>query len=177
MRIDPDIRLSIELRDDRTLDWDTYQQSYDKLNSSSYLTRYIRISAWTTPIRLLRRTSGFCGIEYEAHVDLEDGSYLHWRFSPTTAEPLAYKQCIGIHLGWSEPQDVFNPNGPLILVVGKVGDRTERVGFGWIDDGNYKLYGPDGVYEHAGDESPLVRNRLYVRKPILVKSLQEIRLG
>jgi Heterokaryon incompatibility protein (HET) len=175
--IDPDIKLSIELRDGRVLDWDTYQQSYDDLNSSLYLTHYIRISAWTTPIRLLRRTRSLGRVEYEAHIDLEDGSYLHWRFCPTTKEPLAYQLYTGIHLGWIEPQDVFTPTGPLILVVGRVGDRTERVGFGWIDDDNYKLYDPDGVYEYTGDEAALARNRLSVRKPILAKSSQEIWLG
>ena len=180
--IDPDIKLRIELRDGRILDWDTYQQSYDELNSPLYLTRYVRISAWTTPIRLLRRIRGLREVEYEAHVDLKDGSYLHWRFYPTTKEPLSYQLLYtGIHLGWVEPQDVFTPVGPLILVVGKVGDRTERVGFGWVDDDNYKLYGPDGVYEHADeDEEHIIlgaRNRLYIRKPILVKSRKEIRLG
>ena len=73
---------------------------------------------------------------------------------------------------------MFSPNGPLIVVVGSVGDRTELVGFGWIDDKNCRLYDPDGVYEHADEEEPaLSRNRLYIRKPILVKSSQEIRLG
>jgi hypothetical protein len=182
IRIDPDIKLSIELRDDRILDWDTYQQSYDDLNSSLYLTHYIRISAWTTPIRLLRRICSIGRVEYEAHIDLEDGSYLHWRFCPTTKEPLTYQLYTGIQLGWKEPQNEFGPNGPLILVVGRVGDRTERVGIGWIDANNYKLYGPDGVYEHADDEDSdseitSSRNRLYVRKPILAKSSQEIRLG
>ena len=181
IRIDPDIKLSIELHGGRILDWATYQQSYDELNSSLYLTHYIHISAWTTPIRLLRRICSIGRIEYEAHIDLTDGSYLHWRFRPTTKEPLAYQLYTGIHLGWAEPHDMFNPNGPLILVVGRVGDRTERVGFGWIDDDNYKLYGPDGVYEHADEEYdsyPILGwNRLDIRKPILVKSLQEIRLG
>jgi Heterokaryon incompatibility protein (HET) len=182
--IDPDIKLSIELHDGQVLDWDTYQQSYDDLNSSSHLTHYICISAWTTPIRLLRRTCRRGRVEYETHIDLEDGSYLHWRFCPTTKEPLAYQLYTGIQLGWKEPQeaswDVFGPSGPLILVVGRVGDRTERVGFGWIDDDYYKLYGPDGVYEHADDEDSeglLGRNRLHIRKPILAKSSQEIRLG
>jgi Heterokaryon incompatibility protein (HET) len=184
LRIDPDIKLSIKLHDGRILDWDTYQQSYDDLNSSLYLTHYIRISAWTTPIRLLRRIRSIGRVEYEAHIDLEDGSYLHWRFCPTTKEPLAYQLYTGIQLGWKEPQepqDVFGPNGPLLLVVGRVGDRTERVGFGWIDDENYKLYDPDGVYEHAGEEEDsenlLGRNRLHIRKPILAKSSQEIWLG
>jgi hypothetical protein len=183
-KLDPDIKLSIELlKDQKILDWDTYQQSYDELNSSLYLSHYIRISAWTTPIRLLRRTCSVGRVEYEAHIDLEDGSYLHWRFCPTTKEPLADQLYTGIHLGWTEPQDMFNPTGPLILVVGRVGDRTERVGFGWIDDQNYKLYGPDGVYEHADEDDDedsepiLLRNRIYVRKPILVKSWQEIQLG
>ena len=51
------------------------------------------------------------------------------------------------------------------------------MGFGWVDDDNYKLYGPDGVYEHAGgedSEAALVRNRLNIRKPILAKPSQEI---
>jgi hypothetical protein len=56
------------------------------------------------------------------------------------------------------------------------------VGFGWVDDDNYELYGPDGVYEHADkeDEEGInlgARNRLYIRKPILVKSRKEIRIG
>jgi hypothetical protein len=41
--IDPDIKLRIELRDGRILDWDTYQQFYGELNSPLYLTNYIRI--------------------------------------------------------------------------------------------------------------------------------------
>jgi hypothetical protein len=182
--IDPDIKLSIELHDGQVLDWNTYQQSYDNLNSSLFLTHYIRISAWVTPIRLLRRTCRLGRVEHEAHIDLEDGSYLHWRFCPTTKEPLAYQLYTGIQLGWKElqeaSQDEFGLNGPLILVVGRVGDRTERVGFGWIDDDYYKLYGPDGVYERADDEDSealLGRNRLHIRKPILAMSSQEIRLG
>lgn len=176
--IDPDIKLSIGLRDGRILDWDTYQQSYDELNPPLYLTRYIRISAWTTPIRLLRRISSLGRVKYEAYVELKNGSYSHWRFSLTTKEPLADQQYTGIHLGWVEPQDVFGPGSPLVWVAGSVGDRTERVGFGSIDDKNYKLYDLDGVYEHADEEEPaLSRNRLYIRKPILVKSSQEIRLG
>jgi hypothetical protein len=184
--IDPDIKLSIELHDGQVLDWNTYQQSYDNLNSSLFLTHYIRISAWVTPIRILRRICSIGRVEYEAHIDLEDGSYLHWRFCPTTKEPLAYQLYTGIQLGWKElqeaSQDEFGLNGPLILVVGRVGDRTERVGLGWVDDSNYKLYGPDGVYEHAdsddSDGEPLLgRNRLHVRRPILAKSWQEIWLG
>ena len=106
---------------------------------------------------------------------------MHWRFHRTTKEPLSNQQYTGILLGWAEPQDGLNPNGPLVLIIGRVGDRTERVGFGWIDDMNYELYSPDGVYEHADeeeeDEPILSRNRLHIRKPILVKSWQEIRLA
>ena len=128
LRIDPGIKLSVELQNGRILEWDEYRQSYDELNSSSYLTHCIRISAWTTSIRLLGRTNSIRQIEYEARIDLEDGSYLHWRFCPTTKEPLSNQHFTGILLGWAEPQDEFKPNGPLVLVTGRVGDRTERVG-------------------------------------------------
>lgn len=57
-------------------------------------------------------------------------------------------------------------------------DRMERVGFGWIDQRNYSLYGPDGVWEFADeDEPPILTNPIYARRPRLVRSWQDIRLG
>ena len=186
LRTDPGIKLRLELQDGQIADLDTAQESLQKLNASSALSDIIRISAWTTPIQLLGYRPSYgridSEVECETRVELEDGGYLHWRFHPTTSMQLSTDQAyIGIHLAYepSNPGGLGAPTGPALMVVCKVGDRMERVGFGWINPIKYQMYGADGVGEYDDDEygPPLMVNSFYVRRPALVKSWQEIRLG
>jgi hypothetical protein len=175
LRVDPDIELAIELHDGRVLEWEEYQNSYRELNFASYLEPKIRISTWTTQLRDVRKKIDIFGkLEYEATVDLEDGCYLHWRFGPTTDKELTNPSYIGIHLGHIDVTDVWCPTGPAILVVDTMGDAMERVGFGWIDQHQYKYYLQDGKWEHEDKlMPPLLENPIYARHPMLQKSRQE----
>jgi hypothetical protein len=74
IRIDPDVKVSLELRDGRVLKWDEFQQSYNELNRETALSNFIHISAWTTPICVLRYDSR--NKEFKARIDLEDKGYL-----------------------------------------------------------------------------------------------------
>ena len=186
LRTDPGIKLRLELQDGQIADLDTAQESLQKLNASSALSNIIRISAWTTPIQLLRYRLGYgrtnSEVECETRIELEDGGYLHWRFHPTTSMQLSTDHAyIGIHLAHepSNPEGFVAPTGPALMVVCEVGDTMERVGFGWINPIKYQMYGADGVGEYDDDEDgpPLMVNSLYVRRPALVKSWREIRLG
>ena len=62
---------------------------------------------------------------------MEDGGFLDWQFNSISMVELLRDQiCKGIILGY----DLENMStGPAILVVAKVGDSMERIGFGWID--------------------------------------------
>lgn len=180
-RVYLEIKLRLELCDGRMLDINTFQQSYDNLNQQAELSNFIHISAWTTPIQILgynRRVYGD-SIECEARIDLEDGGYLRWRFHPTTNEDLRKKSsCSVVHLVPGSEEGEDGPTGPAVIVVGRVGDRMERVGFGWVDQVKYRLYGPDGVWEFANEDMPpFLVGPMFVRHPRLVRLWQDIRLG
>lgn len=102
LQTDPDIDVRFELHDGSVIDYDTFQESYDELNERSALSGCLRISAWTTPIRVLgydppdskRLETGFGGLKprlngCQARIDLEDGGYLHWDFEQMTKKRLS----------------------------------------------------------------------------------------
>jgi hypothetical protein len=180
--IDAGFQVKLELCDGQVMEWPDFHASYNTLNDCTAISQYIIISAWTTRVQFLEYTqldrhdanSIFC----RARVELEDGGHLLWVFPATTKEKFSpNKEYLGIHLIDHEPnlhgkQILFR--GPALLVVSKVEDRMERVGFGWVTHSNYKMYSADGVWEHADNEfmSAWSRNR-----PQIVKAWQEIRLG
>jgi hypothetical protein len=179
LQTNPEVKIRLELRDRETRDFDTFQRSYEDLNQQSELSNFIHISAWTTPIHIIGYNRRYSDkpIEWEARVDLEDGGYLRWRFHPTTNKNLVNDSCTGIHLFPGTPEKADGPTGPALMVVCMVGDRMERVGFSWIDQTTYKIYGPDNVGEYAGMDVPLWANPIYAQRPRLVMSWQELRLG
>lgn len=179
LQVDPDVTLSVELRDGQIMDWDTFQRSYDKLSKWSGLSNFIHISAWTTPIRILGYEGSGKEVYCIARVDLEDASYLRWRFHPTTCRRIPNQMCTAIHLARGTPENGLDPTGPALMVVCEVEDRIERVGFGWIDQYNYTFYDSNSVgeYDNIPDPPGLWRNSMYARRPMLVKSWQETRLG
>jgi hypothetical protein len=186
--IDAGFQVKVELCDGQVMDWPTFQASYNTLSDSTAISQYIIISAWTTRVKFLKHAqlwrrrdanSNFC----LARVELEDGGHLLWEFPTTTKEKFSPdKEYLGIHLIDYEPDSTHLHSkriyfrGPALLIVSKVKDRMERVGFGWVTHSNYKMYNADGVWEYASSgvqfTSPWSRNR-----PQMVKAWQEIRLG
>jgi len=51
------------------------------------------------------------------------------------------------------------------MVVCEVGDKMERIGFGWIDHSDYKRYDKDGIWDYDKLEEPIL---LFVRAEHLV---------
>jgi hypothetical protein len=180
--IDAGFRVKFELCDGQVIEWPTFHASYDKFSDCSAISQYIIISAWTTRVTFLghRRwntrdaNSTFC----VARIELEDGGYLLWEFSATTKEKFSPdKENLGIHLVDHEPDPdsktiIFR--GPALLVVSKVEDRMERVGFGWVTDSKYEVYGADWEQDSVDSDSML---RWSEDRPRMVKVWQEIRLG
>lgn len=185
LTVDPELELSIEICDGRVLKWDEFLQSYHELNRQSRLTCFIHITAWTIPIRALKRTtprtyriylkisralgrttSRIHGIALEARIDLLDKSYLHWRFALTTSKPLTNQLCIGVFL---HRVVSFSDDFPNVMVVRTMKGRTERVGLGWLSQESAKCYGLDRV-EQDWFKSSLP----YAGLPV---SRQELRLG
>jgi hypothetical protein len=79
-------------------------------------------------------------------VHLEDGGYLVWKFkSISKVELLRGQLCTGIILGHSSEDSSMESTGPAILVVCKIDDRIERIGFGWVDQFYYERYNKDNV--------------------------------
>jgi hypothetical protein len=181
-QVDREIRVRLELSDGRMLDVKRFQQSYGNLDQLTKCSNFIHVSAWTSQIQILGCNRNCVGgrIECEAKINLEDGGYLRWRFHPTTTEDLQKKSsCAIIHLIPGSPEGEFHgPTGPAVIVVCRVEDHMERVGFGWINQRNYDLYDSKGVWEFANeDEPPLLVNPMYARRPKLARSWQDIRLG
>jgi hypothetical protein len=180
--IDAGFRVKFELCDGQVIEWPTFHASYDKFSDCSAISQYIIISAWTTRVTFLghrrRNTrdanSTFC----VARIELEDGGYLLWEFSATTKENFSPdKEYLGIHLVDHEPDPdsktiIFR--GPALLVVSKVEDRMERVGFGWVTDSKYEVYGADWEQYSVDSDSMLSWSE---DRPRMVKVWQEIRLG
>lgn len=114
-------------------------------------------------------------------MDLEDGGYLVWKFkSEWKVELLRGQLCTGIILGHSIDEMSMGPTGPAILVVCKIDNIMERVGFGWVDQSNYKRHNKDNVCDIAVDEEGYALgliNPIYLEPLNLVKSWEEIRLG
>lgn len=166
---DPDVGFSVELHDGRRLQWHEFQESYEELNRFPYPTHYIRMSAWTTPLRIPLTHRFGQHSQVGAIAYFEDESYVSWYFSLTTSEPLTDELHVGILLG-SVPDRKETPSDDRLIVpiiVGTVGDITEHVGFGVLDLSVCNCYGPDGV----------LQNRGYVPRAGLLKSRREIRLG
>lgn len=111
-------------------------------------------------------------------IDLEDGSHLIWQFSATTKGKFSpAKEYVGIHLVNHEPDPnnkTIRFRGPALLVVSKVKDRMERVGFGWVTDSKYEVYGADWEKDSVDSDSMLSWSE---DRPRMVKVWQEIRLG
>jgi len=172
--------VKFELCDGQVMEWPTFHASYNTFSDCTAISQYIIISAWTTRVKFLgyrqlyRRDAdrNFC----RARVELEDGGHLLWEFPATTKEEFSPdKEYIGIHLIDHEPnfhRKRIPFHGPALLVVSKVEDRMERVGFGWVNHSKYKIYSADGVCSIASGSTVWPRHR-----PQIVKVWQEIRLG
>ena len=174
---DPNTNLEFELNDGSVVDYDTFQTSYNELSSTSALSGFIHISAWTSSIHVLEsKCTSRSECQHKVKIDLEDEEYLHWEYVPTIAESLSkQEEYVGIHLGTHpvEDSDYAERTGPALLVVSKSDNCMERVGFGWIDQFD-TIYKADGTeYE----KECLLMNPRYARRPALIKSWQKIRLG
>jgi hypothetical protein len=101
---------------------------------------------------------------------------LVWRFNSTSKiGSLPGELCKGIILGQSFDGPPAS-TGPAVLVCAKVGDTTERISFGWVDQYNYERYDKGEVCDFEG--SSLIRvNRLLEGPLELVKSWEEVQLG
>jgi hypothetical protein len=172
--MDPRVRLRIELHDGRILDWHTFHKSYHKLNKFSELSNFIHISAWTLPITMLGCEENQDGDDIcQTKIDLKDGGHIIWEFHPTTNKPVVDQTFFGIQIADTHLKEKSRGLvGPALMVVCDLGDRMERVGFGWIQHRNCKMFDASGapVIER-------VLNRDMISVPVLMKSWREIRLG
>jgi hypothetical protein len=91
--------VGVELADRRILDLERFYRLQDTPHSALVSTNFIHISAWTSPLRILRRKSWHPQDEYEAKIRLEKGGYIYWRFKSTTNIPFLPNQiATGINL-------------------------------------------------------------------------------
>ncbi|KAE9373712.1 hypothetical protein N431DRAFT_465989 [Stipitochalara longipes BDJ] len=156
--VDAGFQVRFELLDGQMMEWPTFHASYDALDDYRAVSQYIIISAWTTRIKLLGygqpNTHDVNDIFCLSRFELEDGGYITWLFSAATKEELSSdKEYLGIHLIDYEPAtDRTAPifRGPALLVVSKVEERMERVGFGWVTHFKCSKYSVDGVWEYGG---------------------------
>ena len=173
---DVGFQVKFELCDGQVTEFPTFHASYNTLSDSTAMPQYIIISAWTTSVQFLKyeqrnrddAKSTFC----QARVELEDGGHLLWDFPATTKEKLSPdKEYLGIHLIDSKSY----LRSTALLVVCKVEDRMERVGFGWVTKFTTKMYSADGVWEHANSGGGYTSRSQ--DRPRLMRTWQEIRLG
>ena len=173
---DRGIDVCFELDGGHSINYNEFQKTYDQLNEKSALSGSIQISAWTTPIQLLKQNrNGVC----KARMDLEDGGYLLWDFAPTTTQSLSTDMTyIGIHLGHHNLQSTSDrrsgfKTGPAFMVVIPTESGMERVALNWVDQMNYIIYEADGT-EYRTEY--LWIQPQDARCPKLVKSWQTILL-
>jgi hypothetical protein len=176
--------LKFELCDGRILDWERFQESYNELNQQSTLSTYIRLSAWTSQIRVLDYERGSREIShgnkysvYKARVNLDNGGYLDWTFDSTTDKPLPSRSCIAIHLAEKPPEGKVLLTDHALLVVCQVGDIMERVGFGWLSRLFSRQYHADGTEDIDVDDEGRYLLAIRSHEGHLERSWREIRLG
>lgn len=176
---DPNVDISFE-HSNVIVTYDMFQLRYIELDRSLALSNFIHLSAWTSKIKLLEydSTKG----RYMTRMELEDGGYIHWEFSPTTNAMLSTQSSfIGIHIGryFEGSQQYITRFGPALLVVEESEAGMERVGFGWIDESATTVTKPDGTsMMFTFHDRPTPEDWDYLRNNVkLVKSWQQIRLG
>lgn len=89
-------------------------------------------------------------------------------------------ECIGVHLAKKRKENLPAVPGPALLVLCKLEDIWERIGFGWVNQGSYTRFDKNGVPEFADDDEDagLLFARIEDMKPMkLIKSWQDIRIG
>ncbi|CZR67558.1 uncharacterized protein PAC_17457 [Phialocephala subalpina] len=179
IRVDNNVEVGVELADGRILDLEVFYRLQDTPKSALVSTNFIHISAWTSPLRILRRKSRHPPDEYRAKIKLEDGGYIYWSFKSTTNIPFLPNQlATGIYLtheASAVDKVKFTPVGPALMVVGQVGGITERIGFGWVDQFHYVEFDKRG--DPVDREGLIAVDPDYLPPFRLVKSWQRIRLG
>ncbi|KAH6699022.1 heterokaryon incompatibility protein-domain-containing protein [Leptodontidium sp. MPI-SDFR-AT-0119] len=176
MDVDAGVQLSVELIDGKVLKWEEFQGIDAKSNTRLPLSNIIRLAAWTIDILILKRVQEKDKDEYKGRLRLVDGGCLDWRFTSTSRiEFLPGRLCKGIILG--HDRSGFS-TGPAVLVIGKVNERMERIGLGWIDQLSYKKWKKNnGVWEADGNPGFLWTNPSLLEPLELVKSWKEVRIG
>lgn len=162
--------------------WEAFQDLTSKASLDAQLSNFIRITTRTIQIEVKKGERQKHKDRYTAKVNLEDGGHVLWKFDYISKVHLSKgQQCTGIILGHSL-EDIkvsFRPTGPAILVVCKIGDTTERVGFGWVDQFYSTRYDKNNICDTTEDEAGylLLPNPMYLEPLGLVSSWKEIRLG
>ena len=168
--------MNVKLIDGRTLTLEAFQVLHSHSSLYTQLSNIIHITAWTIEVKILGCEREEDKDKYEARLKLEDGGYLDWNFkSDSKVGFLRGELCKGIILGHDFGGSGAS-TGPAILVCGKVGDTTERIGFGWVDQIYYNRYDKDGVWEFKG-KLPVIRVNPTLEEPLeLIKSWEEVQL-
>ena len=175
IEVDADAQLSIELIDGRVIPWEAFQDPTTKANLESQLSNFVHITTWTTRVQIRSREWQKEKDKYTAKVHLEDGGYLDWEFRSISNVALSPGDlCTGIILGYSKEEVSLRPTGPAILVVCQMENAVERVGFGWVDQFDYRRYSKDNVRDR---EILIWTNPMYLTPLSLVSSRETVRLG
>ncbi|KAE8445543.1 hypothetical protein EG329_013307 [Mollisiaceae sp. DMI_Dod_QoI] len=121
----PNATVSIELADGKVLDWNTFHDTYAKVNSLTNISQFIHVSAWAIPLRILKRKRLTC----HTQVHIRDGCYLSWRFD---AHDSRYKGDTCTGLLTVDNRDPNIDRMIFMLLIAEVDGKLERVGGSWL---------------------------------------------
>jgi hypothetical protein len=131
-------------------------------------------------LRILKQVSWIKENEFKVKIKLEDGGYVDWTFKSTTSVQISpERKVIGIHLAYkSESDNHPEATASALLVVGKVDAIYERLGFGWVDQGDYERFDKAGKNVNEDEYGfDLFRDPSSLEPLRLVRSLTTIMLG
>jgi hypothetical protein len=148
----PNATISFELQGGRILSWSDFHKDYDSVVNSTKLTKYIHITTWITEVTIIHSHDWEWGDSFcmspthavEAKLFLKNGSFIEWRFQTSRKCKTIPRSCIALHIAILDRNTsgfAREPSGHGrlgLLVVGKIGNATERIGFGWISNREYQ---------------------------------------
>jgi hypothetical protein len=140
--VDPEAKFQVELLDGRVLDWDDIL-NIEITTRQSLLSHFVHITTITTPVIIEKKPYLLNGIvsepesnEYNAVAEVDDDdACVVFNFLADMSEPIP-PNCIAIHLIQASLRSKFGnrackAHSTLLLLVGQINGRFERVGVVW----------------------------------------------
>jgi heterokaryon incompatibility protein (HET) len=151
-KFDPAVKVGLELWDGSTIDIGEIESYRSKTPQLLQLSKAIHVTGWTTTIKIKARPRNHAlswrssKFSYTGSIRIEGGQVLNFYFQPDDLLQVPPEVCIGLLLYQNRDSiELFSGiKGPQLLILGKIGDRLERIGAAKIDINSCEVYGEDG---------------------------------